>query len=110
MSLLQRLLVDVTLEAWQVTGFHLWAGTMLFGEASSYQDATSLLDMCLEHGVNFFDSAEMYPVPQRRESQGQSEKFLGRWMKGKARCGRQKHIHNTLISFEDICTFHPLFG
>ena len=39
-------------------------GTMLFGESSSYLEACRLLDQCMEAGVHFFDSAEMYPVPQ----------------------------------------------
>ena len=37
---------------------------MLFGESSSYLEACRLLDQCMEAGVHFFDSAEMYPVPQ----------------------------------------------
>ncbi len=62
------------------------AGTMLFGESTSYDTASRLMDECMEHGVNFFDSAEMYPVPQSAETQGASEKMLGRWMKARARC------------------------
>eukprot|EP00882_Tetradesmus_deserticola_P018958 GHRQ01020392.1.p2 GENE.GHRQ01020392.1~~GHRQ01020392.1.p2 ORF type:complete len:116 (+),score=39.34 GHRQ01020392.1:189-536(+) len=53
---------------------------MLFGEAQDYSTACRLLGTCMEAGVNFFDSAEMYPVPQRAETQGRSEDFLGRWM------------------------------
>jgi N-acetyltransferase 10 len=59
---------------------------MLFGESQDYQTACRLLDTCMEAGVNFFDSAEMYPVPQRAETQGQSEEYLGRWMKQHSRC------------------------
>ncbi|CAI5496489.1 unnamed protein product [Closterium sp. Naga37s-1] len=55
-------------------------GTMLFGEALSYQDASAQLSRAVEGGVNFFDTAEMYPVPQRAETQGRSEEYLGRWM------------------------------
>ncbi|CAI5941891.1 unnamed protein product [Closterium sp. NIES-65] len=47
-------------------------GTMLFGEALSYQDASAQLSRAVEGGVNFFDTAEMYPVPQRAETQGRS--------------------------------------
>lgn len=42
----------------------------------------------MEAGINFFDSAEMYPVPQRAETQGRSEQFLGRWLSGQPRCLR----------------------
>ncbi|CAI7735332.1 unnamed protein product [Closterium sp. NIES-53] len=55
-------------------------GTMLFGEALSYQDASAQLSRAVEGGVNFFDTAEMYPVPQRAETQGSSEAYLGRWL------------------------------
>jgi predicted aldo/keto reductase-like oxidoreductase len=44
-------------------------GTMLFGESQDQQLAEHLLDECLNAGVNFFDTAEMYPVPQRAETQ-----------------------------------------
>ncbi len=42
---------------------------MLFGEGSSYDEACRILDVCMKRGVDFFDSAEMYPVPQRAETQ-----------------------------------------
>eukprot|EP00897_Mesotaenium_endlicherianum_P004719 jgi/Mesen1/4275/ME000022S03564 len=48
-------------------------GTMLFGEGTNYVDACGQLSLAVEAGVNFFDSAEMYP--------GLSEEYLGRWMK-----------------------------
>jgi hypothetical protein len=60
---------------------HRVAGTMLFGESQDYASAAQLLDACMAARVNFFDTAEMYPVPQRAETQGASEAFLGRWMR-----------------------------
>ncbi|CAI5519710.1 unnamed protein product [Closterium sp. Naga37s-1] len=47
---------------------------------TSYQDASAQLSRAVEGGVNFFDTAEMYPVPQRAETQGSSEAYLGRWL------------------------------
>ena len=58
---------------------------MQFGEAIDYSGAALMLDTAAEAGINFFDSAEMYPVPQRAETQGLSEKFLGRWLKTRRR-------------------------
>lgn len=58
----------------------LFAGTMLFGESTSYKDACRLMDMALEAGVNTFDSAEMYPVPQHAVTAGKSEEFIGKWL------------------------------
>jgi hypothetical protein len=40
-----------------------------------------MMSHAAEAGINFFDSAEMYPVPQRAETQGASEEILGRWLR-----------------------------
>lgn len=42
---------------------------MLFGESTDTRTAERLLDQAAEAGINFFDTAEMYPVPQRAETQ-----------------------------------------
>ena len=60
-------------------------GTMLFGEGTARPDAHRMLDAAFEAGVSFFDSAEMYPVPQRRATAGASERILGAWLRGQAR-------------------------
>jgi hypothetical protein len=62
------------------------AGTMLFGESCDEDTAQTLLNTCWEHGINFYDTAEMYPVPQRAETYGDSERMLGRWVHNKPRC------------------------
>nr|XP_043610478.1 protein tas-like [Erigeron canadensis] len=56
-------------------------GTMTFGEQNSLSQSFNLLDKAFDSGINFFDSAEMYPVPQRAETQGQSEEYFGRWLR-----------------------------
>nr|CAB3445565.1 unnamed protein product [Digitaria exilis] len=56
-------------------------GTMTMGEQSGEASSLRLLDAAFDAGVNFFDSAEMYPVPQRRETHGRSEEILGRWLR-----------------------------
>ena len=53
---------------------------MLFGEGTDESSAHALLNEAAESGINFYDSAEMYPVPQRAETQGQSEIILGNWL------------------------------
>jgi hypothetical protein len=63
-------------------------GTMLFGESTEEPEAHRLLGACLNAGVNFFDCAEMYPVPQRAETYGRSEEVLGRWLRRQRRSGR----------------------
>ncbi len=56
-------------------------GTMTFGEQNSEAEAHSQLDFALERGVNFIDTAEMYPVPPKAETQGATEKYIGSWLK-----------------------------
>ncbi|KAH7615654.1 putative Protein tas [Nannochloris sp. 'desiccata'] len=56
-------------------------GTMLFGESTDRQTAYHLLNTATEAGINFFDSAEMYPVPQSPNTHGRSEVILGNWFK-----------------------------
>lgn len=58
-------------------------GTMTMGEQSRLPESLRLLDAAFDAGVNFFDSAEMYPVPQRSETHGRSEEFLGRWLRAR---------------------------
>ncbi|EJN6827605.1 NADP(H)-dependent aldo-keto reductase [Vibrio cidicii] len=55
-------------------------GTMTFGEQNTKQDAFDQLDYAVDHGVNFIDTAEMYPVPPKAETQGLTEQFIGNWL------------------------------
>lgn len=55
-------------------------GTMTFGEQNIEQDAFDQLDYAVDHGVNFIDTAEMYPVPPKAETQGLTEQFIGNWL------------------------------
>ncbi|NYS24215.1 aldo/keto reductase [Rhodobacteraceae bacterium 2376] len=56
-------------------------GTMTFGTQTDEADAHRQLDMALEAGVNFLDTAEMYPVnPISAETVGVTEEIVGRWL------------------------------
>ncbi len=55
-------------------------GTMTFGEQNSESEAHQQLDYAVAHGVNFIDTAEMYPVPPRQQTQGTTETFIGTWL------------------------------
>ncbi len=60
----------------------LCLGTMTFGVQTSEEDAFAQMDLAVEKGINCFDTAELYPVlPISRETQGESERIIGRWMK-----------------------------
>lgn len=58
----------------------LGLGTMTFGEQNSEAEAHDQLDYALARGINFIDTAEMYPVPPRPETQGLTEQYIGSWL------------------------------
>jgi aryl-alcohol dehydrogenase-like predicted oxidoreductase len=55
-------------------------GTMTFGEQNTEADAQAQLDMAVEYGVNFIDTAEMYPIPPRSETYTKTEQIIGNWL------------------------------
>ncbi|MFT7288861.1 MAG: aryl-alcohol dehydrogenase-like predicted oxidoreductase [Halieaceae bacterium] len=56
-------------------------GTMTYGEQNTAADAIEQMDYAFDQGINFIDTAEMYPVPPRPETQGETERFVGLWLK-----------------------------
>src|SRR5210317_595326 len=64
-------------------------GTMTWGRQNSEAEGHAQMDYAVEHGVNFFDTAELYPVPPRKEEQGDTEKFIGTWFK---KTGNRKNV------------------
>lgn len=63
----------------------LCLGTMTFGEQNTESEAHAQLDRAIALGVNFIDTAEMYPVPPVAESQGRTEQYIGSWLKQRGR-------------------------
>ncbi len=55
-------------------------GTMTWGEQNSEAQAHEQLDYAVGQGINFIDTAEMYPVPPNAKTQGLTEKYLGTWL------------------------------
>lgn len=60
-------------------------GTMTFGEQNTEAEAHAQLDYAVERGINFIDTAEMYPVMPRAETQGRTESHIGSWLKKSGR-------------------------
>lgn len=56
-------------------------GTMMWGDQVSQDDAFLQMDMALERGVNFWDTAELYAVPPKAETYGNTEKIIGEYFK-----------------------------
>ena len=60
-------------------------GTMSFGTWSDKSESFRILDTAFDRGINFFDTAEIYPVPPTAEMAGLSEEIFGQWIKTKSR-------------------------
>ena len=75
-------------------------GTMTFGEQNSPAEAFKLMDYAAENGINYFDTAEMYPVYPKEETYGLSEKIIGDWLK-------IKKNRNKIIIGSKVASNHP---
>ncbi|TFU03700.1 aldo/keto reductase [Polymorphobacter arshaanensis] len=60
-------------------------GTMTFGSQVDEAESFRILDASVDAGIDFFDTAENYPVPPDRKWAGRTEEFVGRWLKTKDR-------------------------
>lgn len=60
-------------------------GTMSFGSWSDEKESYKIMDKAVDFGINFFDTAELYPVPPKAKYTGETEHIIGKWLKGKKR-------------------------
>jgi len=60
-------------------------GTMGFGSWSDEKESFKIMDKSIDRGINFFDTAELYPVPPNSKDAGLTEEIIGKWLKGKQR-------------------------
>lgn len=58
----------------------LTLGSMTWGEQNSEAEAHVQLDLAVDYGINLIDTAEMYPVPPKPDTQGRTEQYLGTWL------------------------------
>ena len=56
-------------------------GTMTYGEQNTEAEGHAQLDLAVERGVNFIDTAELYSSPVKPETQGSTERYIGNWLK-----------------------------
>jgi len=64
-------------------------GSMTWGQQNTEAEGHEQLDFALDKGVNFIDTAEMYSVPAKPETQGSTEKVIGSWLK---KTGRRDEV------------------
>ncbi|RRT57849.1 hypothetical protein B296_00037168 [Ensete ventricosum] len=77
---------------------------MTFGEQNTEKEAHDQLSYAFLHGINALDTAEMYPVPPRKETQGRTDLYIGSWMKSKPRdkvSVYQHMVHNTYMRYQE---------
>ena len=80
-------------------------GTMTWGEQNTEADAHAQLDFALDAGINLIDTAEMYPVPPRPDTQGRTEQYIETVVKFED--GRTGSVSATL-KISDAKTFAPV--
>ena len=61
----------------------LCLGTMTYGEQNSNNESFELMNYAFEKGINFIDTAEIYPIYPKKETSGRSEEIIGDWIKEK---------------------------
>ena len=71
-------------------------GTMTWGEQNSQEEGFEQMNYALEQGINFFDTAELYAVPPKKETYGKTEEIIGNWFNTKK--NREKIILATKIA------------
>ena len=54
----------------------LCLGTMTFGEQNTEAEGHAQMDYAVDRGINFFDAAEIYPIPPKPETQGRTDAYL----------------------------------
>ncbi len=63
-------------------------GTMTFGEQNTEAEGHAQLDHALDHGIDFLDTAELYAIPPRPETQGRTEEIVGSWLRSRGNRNR----------------------
>ncbi|KAL6970573.1 hypothetical protein U1Q18_030269 [Sarracenia purpurea var. burkii] len=79
-ALQYRKLGDSNLQISEIT-----LGTMTFGEQNTEKEAHEILGYAFEHGINALDTAEAYPIPMRKETQGRTDLYIASWLKSQPR-------------------------
>ena len=79
-------------------------GTMTWGNQNTQDEGFAQMDLALDKGVNFFDVAELYPVPATAETYAETERIIGHWFT-KTR-NREKVVLATKIAGPGDYTAH----
>ncbi len=76
-------------------------GTMTYGEQNTEKEGFDQMDFALDNGVNFWDTAELYSVPPRAETFGDTEVVIGNWFE-KTKKERKLYLHQKWLVLLEI--------
>ncbi len=71
-------------------------GSMTWGQQNTEAEGHEQMDYALERGVNFIDTAELYAIPAKAETQGRTEEIIGTWLK--SRGNRDKVVLSSKVA------------
>ena len=74
-----------TLPSTDIKVSEICLGTMTWGNQNTEAEGHEQMDFALDQGVNFIDTAELYPVPATAETQGLTSEYIGSWLKNNTR-------------------------
>lgn len=81
-------------------------GTMTFGKQNTASEAKDQLDLAFDkYGINFLDTAEMYPVPTEAATQGETDRYIAKWLKGRNRS--EVILATKVAGYSDGITWMP---
>ncbi|GFR52902.1 hypothetical protein Agub_g15546 [Astrephomene gubernaculifera] len=80
-------------------------GTMTWGKQNSEAEAHQQLSYAWDMGLNFLDTAEMYPVPTEAATQGRTDTYIGTWMRGGGRRREEVVIATKVSGYSDRATW-----
>lgn len=83
-------------------------GTMNWGQQNSEDEAHQQLDLAMSLGVNFIDTAEVYPIPPEPEKQGTTERYVGAWLKKRGK--RDDLVIASKVAASHVITTRPKPG
>ena len=78
-------------------------GTMTWGEQNTQEEGFEQMDYALEQGINFFDTAELYAIPPKKNTYGKTEEIIGNWFTKKK--NRKKEKSDYGINLEKVGYF-----
>ena len=72
---------------------------MTWGEQNTQEEGFEQMDYALDKGVNFWDTAEIYSIPMREETYGDTERIIGNWFQKTKKKKRSYYSNKSLWEY-----------